>query len=184
MNCFVVCDLNWDNVPIIIKRLSYLQEGTRVNVLYNKLTDTIVKNCHDKELDTVRRNLRKNKETEDLVQILSVSDFCMVFTDFIEYNTPTRFVIDTADANNIPCFVFSNINSDYILRGQTHETKFKKMIKSLEKRERKTLSYETKVESINSSRKEKTYDDVVNTLRNKYSEIKERRASRSIIIVP
>jgi len=184
MNCFVVCDLNWDNVPIIIKRLSYLQEGTRVNVLYNKLTDTIVKNCHYKELDTTRRVLRKNKETEDLVQILSVSDFCMVFTDFIEFNTPARFVIDTADANNIPCFIFSNIVSDYILRGQTNETKFKKMIKSLEKRERKTLTCETKVDPINSSIVKKSYEGVVNTLRDKYSEIKEKRESRSIIIVP
>jgi hypothetical protein len=184
MNCFVVCDLNWDNVPIIIKRLSYLQEGTRVNVLYNKVTDTIVKNCHCKELDTARRTLRKNKETEDLVQILSVSDFCMVFTDFIEYNTSTRFVIDTADANNIPCFVFSNIIGDYILRGQTHDIKFKKMIKSLEKRERKTLSYETKVEPINNSKVKKSYDEVVNTVRTKYSEIKEHKESHSIIIVP
>ena len=181
MNCFVVCDLNWDNIPLVMKRLSYLREDMRVNILYNKLTNVLSKYCHDNNLNLMRRSI---KRTEDLVGILSVMDFCLVFTDFIEYNTPSSFVLETANANNIPCFVFSNTTSKYIYRGEIHEIKFKKVIANLEKRERKNLSHESRLLEFEKIIKNINLDDSVQKLREKYAEISERKQDRSIIIVP
>ena len=36
MNCLLITDYNWDNMAIISKRLSYLPENIKINLLFSK----------------------------------------------------------------------------------------------------------------------------------------------------
>ena len=114
-------------------------------------------------------------------------DFCMIFTDFLEYNTNSDFFTDICLRNNIPYFTFSNSSVMYYLNGKLCEDKFKKtLIKILETKNRnkvdESLVYK-EVESYIKPKTKKSIKEVTEKLRNAYFMVTSQKENKSIIVI-
>ena len=181
INCLLITDYNWDNMGLISKRLSYLSENVVVNLLYSPQRTAIIKVCNTNDIKVFRRS------ESDKVKMMNSIDFCMIFTDFLEYNTNFDFFADICSRNNIPYFTFSNSSSLYYLNGEMCKDKFKKtLMKILESKNRnkvdESLVYK-EVESYKSPRKETSINEVTEKLRNAYFMVKSQKEKKSIIVV-
>ena len=104
MSCFITTDNNWDNYPIIEKRIKKLKDDIMINACYGKTLPIIDNICSKYNKRIFRRTLKDNQEIKDLCDILVNCSFCIVFTDFIEYNTLSSITIKICIDNNIPVF--------------------------------------------------------------------------------
>lgn len=185
MNCFVVTDTNWDNVPLISKRLGYLSNRTRINTPYSKNAENIIKVANKLELIAVRHSLKKNNEAFGIKNCMQFMDFCMVFTDFIEYNNIPHLVIEICRSNNIPCFIFTNFTSDYFYNYEISTIKFKKALKDINEvikprilNNIPSIIIENNTKFVNSS-----IEESIEKIRERYSHIKIQKESRSIMLI-
>lgn len=181
INCLLITDYNWDNMGLISKRLSYLSENVVVNLLYSPQRAAIIKICNASDINVFRRS------ECDKVKIMNSIDFCMIFTDFLEYNTNSDFFTDICHRNNIPYFTFSNSNSSYYLNGELCRNKFKKtLMKILETKNRnkvdKSLVYK-EVESYINPKTKKSIKEVTEKLRNAYFMVTSQKENKSIIVI-
>lgn len=180
-NCLIITDYNWDNMGLISKRLSYLSENVVVNLLYSPQRAAIIKVCNNKDINVFRRS-----ET-DKVKMMNSIDFCMIFTDFLEYNTNSDFFTDICSKNNIPYFTFSNSSVMYYLNGELCKDKFKKtLIKILETKNRnkvdESLVYKD-VENYIRPKKQTSIKQATEKLRNVYSAVASLKERKSIILI-
>ena len=181
INCLLITDYNWDSMGLISKRLSYLSEDVAVNLLYSPQRPAIIKICNTNDINVFRRS-----ET-DKVKMMNSIDFCMIFTDFLEYNTNSDFFTDICSRNNIPYFTFSNSNEMYYLNGELCKNKFKKaLMKILETKSRnkvdESLVYK-EVESYKRPKKETSIEEVSEKLRNAYFMVTSNKEKRSIVVI-
>lgn len=181
INCLLTTDYNWDNMGLISKRLSYLSEDVAVNLLYSPQRTAIIKMCNTNDINVFRRS------ESDKVKIMDSIDFCMIFTDFLEYNTNSDFFADICSRNNIPYLTFSNSNEMYYLNGELCKNKFKKtLMKILETKNRnkvdKSLVYK-EVESYKRPKKEPNIEEVSEKLRNAYFMVTSNKEKRSIAVI-
>lgn len=185
MNCFVVTDTNWENVPLILKRLSYLPETIRLNIPYFKNIENIVRVADKLNLNVVRHSLTKNKEYEGIKKCMQYTDFCMVFTDLIEYNNIPQVVIDICENNDIPCYVFTNFTSDYLYMGKIGKSKFKKTIKDLVLKLKPNVLTDTTVIKIENNfiTHKKDLELTIEKVKENYSSLKRLRESKTIRLI-
>ena len=185
MNCFVVTDTNWDNVPLISKRLGYASDTIRINTPYSKNAENIIKVANKLELIAVRHSLKKNNEALSIKKCMEFMDFCMVFTDFIEYNNIPHLVIEICRSNNIPCFVFTNFTSEYFYNHELSTIKFKKALKEMKEvikpRILNNIQYIT-VEN-NTTLMKSSIEESIEKIRESYSHLKIKKDSRRIMLI-
>ena len=144
MKLFVITDLQWDNYNIINKKFKKLNDMHTLNVLYNKNL-SMLNNCAYKNNLTLIRNTGNNIN-ETLTRLLSFTDICLIFTNNIEYNTPSYVVLNKCIEYNIPYITISEYqkNNDidfYYSYNKDNNLSFRKLLKRLlsnnEKIERK-----------------------------------------------
>lgn len=182
LNCLIITDYNWDNLGYISKKLSYLSKDTRVNLLHTKQKNSIIKVCNKHDLQIIRHCI---VDPKDLSNRLRYVDFCIIFTDFIEYNNYCDFVIDFCFKNNIPYFTFTNINSDYFYNGEICESKFKKIINKII-REPKPRKIVDDIECYLDLIKKpplNNFEDVREKLKDVYLNINSNRDKKSIKLI-
>lgn len=135
MNILVVKDLSWDNYALISKRINtkYISPEHRINCFYGKNLKPMETICNQNMLTVVRQQIDKQKIKEILVRILTHTKYCIIFHNFIEYNTISKLVIDTCEENLMPYFIFSEHCKKFYFNGiYIEDIKFKKCIKTIE----------------------------------------------------
>ena len=95
MNVFVIEDDNWDNYAIMSKYISknYLPDNTRIHHVYGKHLPHVSKIIFDNDFDIYRRNIDKDDPKKSFYEIIKNMKICIIFHNFIEYTTPSSFVI-------------------------------------------------------------------------------------------
>jgi hypothetical protein len=81
--------------------------------------------------------IRRPLMTENLQDLIKDSlihtKFCIIFHNFIEYNTLSGFIIKICSENNIPYFIFSEHCEMFYLNGEyINDTKFKTKVRNIE----------------------------------------------------
>lgn len=184
MNCLVVTDTNWDNIPIINKRLSYLSENTRVHVFYSKGIENLIKITSNLNLSVLRHSFKKGSEFNKILECLKVVDFCMVFTDLIEYNNIPNAVMTTCLTNEIPFFSFSNFNEGYFYKGELNNTKFKKVLREIKNTLKpRTIEKHIDVKIENIFIKDTDINKAVYKIKEKYSVLNSLRETKRIKLI-
>lgn len=183
LNCLLVTDYNWENTALISKRLSYLSKNVRINLFYTPQRNSIVKLCNKHDLCVFRRH-----DDSDILNILTCTHFCMIFTDFIEYNTHSSFVLNACLKNGMPCVTFSNMTSSYFYNGEICNTKFKKIVSMFEQIEDtikidEKLDYGEIVKYQKCNSKSFKIDKTIENLRNSYDELALLKKRKSIILI-
>ena len=90
----------------------------------------------------VRQQIDKQNIKEICVRILTHTKYCIIFHNFIEYNTISKLVIDICEENLIPYFIFSEHCEKFYFNGvYIEDLKFKKCIKNCIKNCIKTIEY-------------------------------------------
>ncbi len=172
MNTLVVSDYTWDNMPVVMKRLAKIPKDTRVNILYENNTGPFSKIVSSYELNLIRRDIDKFSTFADTI------DYCIIFTNLIEYNTHSRYIIDFCEDNDLPYIIFTESDSNFLLNMEKTEIKFSKIIKTFTKTINKkvTSPFIRDIKFLNTPSIEKVAQDI----RKNYARI---RSSRSAIVV-
>ncbi len=183
MNCFIVCDNNWDNVPIISKRIKTLPEDITIHCCYGKKLYIIERICCNQMKHIIRRSLIKDKEIENLYEIIKYMDICLVFSDLIEYNSLSDIIIKICVDNNIPLFTFNNFTTEYMYNLEKTDIKFNKKIKSLNVEVKpRTIKINTELIYENTmSLNPISIENVIDDLRTSYENIKMHKKNNSIV---
>jgi hypothetical protein len=127
MNCLVVSDYNWDNMPVSMKRIAKIPKDTRVNILYGNNTEAFSKIVSSNELNLIRRDVN------DFSSFASTIDYCIIFTNLIEYNNHSRYIIDFCEDNVLPYIIFTESDIDFLINMEPPVSKFSKVIKTFTK---------------------------------------------------
>lgn len=172
MNCLLVSDYNWDNMPIVMKRMVKIPQDTRMNIFYGNKTEEFSKIIFSHELNLMRRNIKNFSE------FASTIDFCIIFTNLIEYNNHSKYIMDFCEENNVPYLVFTENNSDYFLNMERSDNKISKVIKTFVKRRGKRIT--KPFANTDACSKITNLETARFNLKNKYSTLK---ASRRTIVV-
>ena len=182
MNILLLTDENWDNFAIIKKRISYLEENTRVNVLYTKKTQVISNMCAENMLHILRRSINQKEKEEDLMNLLKIMDYVIIFHNFTEYNNPCSFIREACELNKIPIFIFSEAFSGFLHNDNYFSSKFKKCISEINKTNvAKILKIPSiKIENYSEFIESKTIENVINGIRNNYNTINNIKETKSI----
>ena len=116
MNLFIVEDINWDNFAIVSKYISnnYLSDDVNINHVYGKKLPVINNICNKQMFRILRRSINNEKPCESIYEIIKNIDICIVFHNFIEYDTLSSFVIDTCKENNKPCILYLRYLSPFV----------------------------------------------------------------------
>ena len=155
MNILVVKDLSWDNYALISKRINtkYISPEHRINCFYGKNLKPMETICNQNMLTVVRQQIDKQKIKEILVRILTHTKYCIIFHNFIEYNTISKLVIDICEENLIPYFIFSEHCEKFYFNGvYIEDLKFKKCIKNCIKNCIKTIESTVKIVNLKDNR--------------------------------
>lgn len=182
MSVLVATDTSWDNSPMIKKRLESLKEGIIVNAFYGKQLKIIQRYCLENMLHLFRRSIdSKNKEVS-ILNVLEKITFVIVFTNFIEYNTISSFLIEACELNDIPFFIFRENDTGFLFNNEYHDSHFKKIVKTLVKKD--TTDLRLKLPSILINTCENKTPESINIaiehLRRRYSGIEENKSQNSI----
>ena len=132
-------------------------------------------------LHIFRRSIDNKNIEESIVKLINTIDYVLVFTNFIEYNTISSFLIETCKINNIPIFIFRENDSGFLYNFEYYNGKFKQLLRSVLKRETKEsiifpvikINKEYAVPSVNIT-------CCIEKLRGIYSNIKEKKEEKQI----
>jgi len=131
MNTLVITDNSWDNYGSIYKRFTYIPSDHRVNFCYGPKMQPISNICSQNMLHLCRRSIVKDKLTESMNEIVKFMDYCIIFHNFIEYNTASSYVIKLCIKNDIPFFIFSEHTSEFFANNEKTSLKFKNYLKQI-----------------------------------------------------
>lgn len=185
MNVLVINDISWDNFAIVSKRLNPSSIGSeyRINYFYGKHMSYINNICQQNNLHLIRRSLFEENTKKSIEESLKSVRFCIIFHNFIEYNTISSLYIELCNKNNIPYFIVSEHCERFFLNGEyMAESKFKSCVKKINF-EYKQIIVEIPPEINFRSAKScaKKIEDIKNNLRKSYGVLKEKKESRKII---
>jgi hypothetical protein len=191
MNVFVIEDDNWDNYAIISKYISknYLPDNTRIHHVYGKHLPHVSKIIFDNDFDIYRRNIDKNKPEISFYEIIKNMKICIIFHNFIEYTTPSSFVIKVCEENKIPYIIISEHTRMCFLNGEIYEGKVKGALKKAADYEVfKKFNIVDDSEEFNnlnniSFRELKTINEIKQVISSSYSKIETNRNNKSIILI-
>ena len=84
-----------------------------------------------------RRPINGENLKESFEDSLQFTKFCIIFHNFIEYNTLSSLFIELCKSNNIPYFIFSEHCEKFYFNGEYNASdKFKNIVRQLEFNER------------------------------------------------
>ena len=185
MNVLVINDHTWDNFALVSKRLNprCINPNHKINYFYGKCMQYISNICNQNMMQLHRRPIFGENLKESFEDSLQFTKFCIIFHNFVEYNTLSSLFIELCKNNKIPYFIFSEhcekfyFNGEYIV-----SDKFKNIVRQLEFNER-TLDVDVPSYIIFSQIKScpKNMIEIKNNLRTKYNKLKEEKESRSVI---
>ena len=191
MNVFVIEDDNWDNYAIISKYISknYLPDNTRIHHVYGKHLPHVSKIMFDNDFDIYRRNIDKNKPEISFYEIIKNMKICIIFHNFIEYTTPSSFVIKVCEENKIPYIIISEHTKMCFLNGEIYEGKVKGALKKATAcevfKKFNTLDDSKEFNNLNniSLKERKTLNEIKQVIASSYSKIETNRNNKSIILI-
>ena len=169
MNCIVVSDKNWDNIPIMMRRISSIPSEDKLNVFYGKTLNNILK-CKPKNY-IIRRN------TDKLYEFIDIINYCIVFSNLIEYNSNSRLIIDLCELNKIPCFIFSEKDSSIFYNNEFYDTKFSKLLKLVQK---KTYPISSRIEILDEISIKTPFS--IEKIRDLYQKLKDERPTIQAVL--
>ena len=135
MNVLIVNDLSWDNFAIVTKRLNprCINPNHRINYFYGKHMQYIVNICNQNSMTLIRRPLMIENLQELIKDSLLYTKFCIIFHNFIEYNTISSFIIKICSENNVPYFIFSEHCERFYFNGEyINDEKFKTKVRNID----------------------------------------------------
>lgn len=194
MNVFLVEDDNWDNYAIISKYIStnYFPETIRIQHVYNKHLQRVSNICTDNNFDIYRRQLDKIDPKKSYYEIIKNMNICIIFHNFIEYTTPSSFVIKICEENKIPYIIVSEHTKKCFLNGEIFEGKFKGALKiACESGVNKCKNFkipDKEMEiyvNINNHvvKEKKSLNEIKKTIHNSYEKTEIDRKNKSIILI-
>ncbi len=191
MNVLVIEDDNWDNYAIISKYISknYLPENTRIHHIYGRHLKYVSKIIFDNDFDIYRRNIDKDRPENSFYEIIKNMKICIIFHNFIEYTTPSSFVIKVCEENKIPYIIISEHAKKCFLNGEIHEGKFKGALKKAETYEVfknfKAIDISEEFNNLNNIplKERKTLNEIKQTIARSYAKIETDRNNKSIILI-
>ena len=132
MNMFVIEDDSWDNYAIMSKYISknYLPENARIHHIYGKHLPYVNKITTDNDLNIYRRSIDDKEPKNSYNEIIKNMNICIIFHNFIEYTTPSSFVIKVCEENKIPYIIISEHSRMCFLNGEMYDGKFKGALKT------------------------------------------------------
>lgn len=192
MNVFVIEDDNWDNYAIISKYIStnYFPETIKIQHVYNKHLQIVSNICTDNNFDIYRRQLDKIDPKKSYYEIIKNMNICIIFHNFIEYTTPSSFVIKICEENNIPYIIVSEHSKKCFLNGEIFEGKFKGALKiAYESGVNKCKNFKIpgmeKYVIINNTivKEKKSLNEIKKIIHSSYEKIENYRKNKSIILI-
>ena len=177
MAATIVTDNSWDNYAKIIRRVNNKSlKINKINFFYGKNMKFINKLCIKNEFDLFRRSISDKNFIEDIKAVLIYSKFCIIFHNFVEYNTLSSYVIEICNLNKIPYFIFSEHCDDFYYNGEyITSKKFKNLVKEIEYNKREINVIPEYYPEFNKESKQKTKES-----EEKESEEKESKEKKSI----
>ena len=136
INVGVVTDISWDNYILIYNKFKKINpENYRLHVIHGKTLD-LINRCSNRTLLTVLRHYSDNL-SKTVFNMLKVCDIWIIFTNYIQYNTSTRLVIDKCKEYCIKYLIISEYNRDnvYSSFNYNHDISFKKNLDFITKKE-------------------------------------------------
>jgi len=190
MNVLVIEDDNWDNYAIISKYISknYLPDNTRIHHVYGKHLPHVNKIILDNDFDIYRRNIDKDNPEKSFYEIIKNMKICIIFHNFIEYTTPSSFVIKVCEENKIPYIIISEHTRMCFLNGELYEGKFKGALKKavfFVSKKFKAVDDSEEFNNLNNKpiKKRKTLNEIKQVIASSYSKIETKRNNKSIILI-
>jgi hypothetical protein len=125
----------------------------------------------------------KEKEKEIVEDSLKCIKFCLIFHNFIEYNTLSSLYIHLCIKNKISFFIFSEHTDKFYLNGDyISDTKFKSCVREIKSTKRSPI-VEIPKEIYFSQEKTcpKNIQEVVNNLRSRYQALRNEKESKQIV---
>tara|TARA_B100001175_G_scaffold310101_1_gene312705 strand:+ start:857 stop:1357 length:501 start_codon:yes stop_codon:yes gene_type:complete len=125
----------------------------------------------------------KGKEKEIIEESLKSIKFCLIFHNFIEYNTMSSLYIQLCIKNNIPYFIFSEHTNKFYLNGDyIYDIKFKTCVRNLKTIKRfPVVDIPVEICFTHEKTCPKNIQEVVNNLRSRYQVLKDEKDSKKII---
>lgn len=185
MEILVINDISWDNFAIVSRRINpkCINPNHKINYFYGKHMQNISNICNQNTFHLVRRVMVKEKEKEIVEDSLKCIKFCLIFHNFIEYNTLSSLYIHLCIKNKISFFIFSEHTDKFYLNGDyISDTKFKSCVREIKSTKRSPI-VEIPKEIYFSQEKTcpKNIQEVVNNLRSRYQALRNEKESKQIV---
>lgn len=138
-NIGIVIDTNWDNYILINNKFKKINpEHYRIHTLYGKTLEIINNCCVSNSLTLIRHAASKDYNLCKIIyNLLKICDLWLIFTNYVEYNTQTRLVIDKCDELGIKYIIVSEHSrtNDYYSFQNDQNLSFKKILMNITKLE-------------------------------------------------
>ena len=186
VNITVVADNSWDNISKIMRRIDSkcIKTTHRINLFYGKKIKMLENVCIKKGFTVFRRSTNSETYNSDIKNVLDYTKFCIIFHNFIEYNTISKNMIDLCELNLIPYFIISEHTDNYYFNGEyIHSKKFKNCIKEINHVPRNTnVSLEINPFLIQESNEDPS--DSIENFNENFMHLEEvKRTNRTILII-
>jgi hypothetical protein len=186
VNITVVADNSWDNISKIMRRIDSkcIKTTHRINLFYGKKIKMLENVCIKKGFTVFRRSTNSKTYNSDIKNVLDYTKFCIIFHNFIEYNTISKNMIDLCELNLIPYFIISEHTDNYYFNGEyIHSKKFKNCIKEINHVPRNTnVSLEINPFLIQESNEDPS--DSIENFNENFMHLEEvKRTNRTILII-
>jgi len=178
----LVTDNSWDNYAKIIRRVNNESlKINKINFFYGKNMKFINELCHKNNFNLFRRSI------EDIKAVLMYSKFCIIFHNFVEYNTLSSYIIEICNLNNIPYFIFSEHCNDFYYNGEyITSKKFRNCVKEIEynKREINVIpEYYPNKESKESKEKESKEKESITKFYENFENIQRSKKLNRVVFI-
>jgi hypothetical protein len=188
VNIAVVTDKSWDNVAKIMRRIDNkcINTNHRINLFYGKNLKMLQNVCNKKGYTVFRRSICNENYNSDIKNVLDHTKFCIIFHNFIEYNTISGCIIELCKLNCIPYFIISEHTDSYYFNGEyIHLKKFKNCIKELHHLPRNTIvSLEFNPFEIPESDSDLDPEDSIEKFNETYMYLEElKKTNRTILLI-
>tara|TARA_B100001093_G_scaffold127873_1_gene120312 strand:+ start:780 stop:1463 length:684 start_codon:yes stop_codon:yes gene_type:complete len=135
INIGIVTDTTWDNYIQIFNKLKKINsEYYRLHAIYGKTLE-LINICSNKNYLTLIRHYSDNL-SKTIYNMLKICDLWIIFTNYIEYNTSTRLVIEKCDEYNIKYLIISEYDREFLYSSfkYDHTLSFKKNLNQITKK--------------------------------------------------
>ena len=185
MNVLVVNDMSWDNFALVSKRVNprCINPNHRINYFYGKHMQYMSNICNQNMMHLLRVALFPDEEKRCIENSLVYTKFCIIFHNFVEYNTLSSLYINLCQENKIPHFVFSEHCEKFYMNGEyIKDAKFKTCVREIDFSERSiTVNIPQNIMFTQESSCPKNLKEVMNNLKMRYQVLKDKKDSKKIV---